>query len=48
MEILFNASRLNPEKIFISDDYIIKIGDFGFSKILDGTNYCQTFAGSFF
>ena len=38
---------LKPENIFISDDYKIKIGDFGISKILDGTDYAQTFAGSF-
>lgn len=37
---------LKPENIFISDDYNIKIGDFGISKILNGTNYAQTFAGS--
>ena len=38
---------LKPENIFISDDYKIKIGDFGISKILDGTDYAQTFAGTF-
>ena len=37
---------LKPENIFISDDYKIKIGDFGISKILDGTSYAQTFAGT--
>ena len=39
---------LKPENIFISNDYKIKIGDFGISKILDGTNYAQTFAGTYF
>ena len=34
---------LKPENIFISSDHLIKIGDFGISKILDGTNYAQTF-----
>ena len=38
---------LKPENIFISDNYKIKIGDFGVSKILDGTDYAQTFAGSY-
>ena len=38
---------LKPENIFISTDYLIKIGDFGISKILDGTNYAQTFAGTY-
>ena len=38
---------LKPENIFISDNYKIKIGDFGISKILDGTDYAQTFAGSY-
>ena len=38
---------LKPENIFISNDYKIKIGDFGISKILDGTDYAQTFAGTF-
>ena len=28
---------LKPENIFISSDHLIKIGDFGISKILDGT-----------
>ena len=38
---------LKPENIFISSDYLIKIGDFGITKILDGTNYAQTFAGTY-
>ena len=38
---------LKPENIFISDDYKIKIGDFGISKILDGTSYAQTMSGTF-
>ena len=38
---------LKPENIFISSDHLIKIGDFGISKILDGTNYAQTFAGTY-
>ena len=37
---------LKPENIFISDDYLIKIGDFGISKILDGTSYATTKAGT--
>ena len=37
---------LKPENIFISDNYKIKIGDFGISKILNETNYAQTFAGT--
>ena len=37
---------LKPENIFISDDYQIKIGDFGISKILDGTSYATTMAGT--
>ena len=37
---------LKPGNIFISDNYKIKIGDFGISKILDETNYAQTFAGT--
>ena len=37
---------LKPENIFISDDYRIKIGDFGISKILDGTSYAKTMAGT--
>ena len=32
---------LKPENIFISDDFKIKIGDFGISKILDGTDYAR-------
>ena len=39
---------LKPENIFISSDHLIKIGDFGISKILDGTNYAQTFCGTFY
>ena len=38
---------LKPENIFISSDHLIKIGDFGISKILDGTDYAKTFAGTF-
>ena len=38
---------LKPENIFISSDHLIKIGDFGISKILDGTkNYAQTRIGT--
>ena len=37
---------LKPENIFISDNYKIKIGDFGISKILNETNYAQTYAGT--
>ena len=37
---------LKPGNIFISDNYKIKIGDFGISKILNETNYAQTFAGT--
>ena len=37
---------LKPENIFISENYKIKIGYFGIAKILDGTNYAQTFAGT--
>ena len=43
----YNPSWLKPENIFISGDNKIKIGDFGISKILDGTDYAQTFAGTF-
>ena len=38
---------LKPENIFISSDHLIKIGDFGISKILDGTDYAKTFAGTY-
>ena len=38
---------LKPENIFISSDHLIKIGDFGISKILDGTNYAQTQKGTY-
>ena len=38
---------LKPDNIFISNDYKIKIGDFGISKILDGTSYAQTKAGTY-
>ena len=37
---------LKPGNIFISDNYKIKIGDFGISKILNETNYAQTYAGT--
>ena len=37
---------LKPENIYISSDHLIKIGDFGISKILDGTNYAQTQKGT--
>ena len=37
---------LKPENIFISDNYEIKIGDFGLSKILNETNYAQTKVGT--
>ena len=39
---------LKPENIFISSDHLIKIGDFGISKILDGTDYAKTFAGTYY
>ena len=38
---------LKPENIFISDNYEIKIGDFGLSKILNETNYAQTKVGTY-
>jgi len=38
---------LKPDNIFISTDYKIKIGDFGISKILDGTSYANTMAGTY-
>ena len=38
---------LKPENIFISSDHLIKIGDFGISKILDGTDYAKTFCGTY-
>ena len=37
---------LKPANIFISNDYGIKIGDFGISKILDGTSYAKTHIGT--
>ena len=37
---------LKPGNIFISDNYKIKIGDFGISKILNETNYAQTCIGT--
>ena len=38
---------LKPENLFISKDYIIKIGDFGISKKLINMNYAQTQKGTF-
>ena len=38
---------LKPENIFISDNYEIKIGDFGLSKILNKTNYAKTKVGTY-
>ena len=38
---------LKPENLFISKDYIIKIGDFGISKKLINMNYANTQKGTF-
>ena len=37
---------LKPQNIFVDEDMNLKIGDFGVSKILEGTEHCKTMAGS--
>lgn len=37
---------IKPLNIFVDKDMNLKIGDFGVSKILDGTENCKTTAGT--
>lgn len=37
---------IKPQNIFVDKDMNLKIGDFGVSKILDGTENCKTTAGT--
>lgn len=37
---------MKPQNIFVDRDMNLKIGDFGVSKLLDGTENCQTMKGT--
>ena len=37
---------MKPQNIFIDRDMNLKIGDFGVSKLMEGTENCDTMAGT--